>query len=665
MEDLNQRIAAAIAAELGQPVELVAGQLQPPSNPERGDLSLPCFQLAAKTGTPGKDGALALAQRLAGLEVADVSVDADGPFVNFRFDPAVVARGVLEAITRRTPYGGSDEGAGKTVVIDFSSPNIAKPFHLGHLRSTVIGWSLRQLYRALGYTVVGVNHLGDWGTQFGFMIAAWTRWKDEAEQRIKGGEQETRVFADLYARINSMAKEDPSLRDEAREWFRKLEAGDAEARDLWTFFVERSKAEFGRIYDLLGIVHESDAGEAFYEDKMPATVERLKASGLLKPGQTRKEQAEARYQGSVNRLEKTRKQIGEDEATLAKGELKEKAKKKLEKKLAKARETAAKLEADLPDLKAAIPAEDDGQRPMGVEVDGQGFVIVLKGDGGTNYTTRDITAARYRIETYDPAKILYVVGNEQRDHFEGWFKILRKLEPQWAGEIAHIGFGRYQGMSTRKGTAVFLDEVLERARAQAREAAQQATKKVELSDAERAHAARAIGTGATKFFDLRAERTKDIDLGLPGDDEGIDWDRLLDLKGDTGPYLQFAYARLAGILRRYEGEASLEQADPKLLGEPEAQALLKVLGDFPARVKKAAESYDPSLIAKTVIELAQKTHSFVHHHRVIDATPTEEQVAAGVTPETLRATRVLLVTCAKKVIAEGLDLLGIEALEQM
>ena len=669
MEPFATRIAQAIAAEVGRPVDEVRGLVQTSNNPERGELALACFALAAKLGRPGKEGALGLASDLARLELTDVTAEAAGPFVNFKIAPQALASAVLTAVWTDPNYGGSDEGAGATVVIDFSSPNIAKPFHLGHLRSTVIGWSLRQIFRALGYQVVGVNHLGDWGTQFGFMITAWERWEAEATQRLQAGERETEVFVDLYVRINALAKEDPRVRDEARGWFRKLEEGDPRARELWTFFVERSKREVERIYELLGIVHESDAGEAFYNDKMTATVERLRASGLLVEGKTRKEAAEEKAALAARRAKSTRAELASLEAKLAKlgdDAKTQKERKKLEKKRDKAHADLPDLEAEAAKAQKAVPAAEDGRRPLGVDLSAQGlgFVMLLKGDGGTTYTTRDLTAALYRIETYAPAKILYVVGNTQRDHFVPWFEVLGKLGLPWTGELVHVGFGNYLGMSTRGGTAVFLDEVLERAREQARDMAAQATKKVQLSPEETERVVQAIGTAAIKFFDLKAERTKDIDLSRPGGG-GIDWERLLDLRGDSGPYLQFAYARLAGILRRYEGQVDLALADFRLLGEPEAQALLRVLAEFPSTVRQAAERYEPSVISRYVVDLAQKTHAFVHHHRVIDAPPSDEQAALGATAEALRSTRVLLVTAAQKVIAKGFDLLGIEALEQM
>lgn len=665
MDAFVDQIATAIASQTGVAASEIAPLIQTSSNPERGDLALACFALAGKAGKPGKEGAMALAEELVGLSIDNVEVSAAGPFVNFKLAPAAVAKSVLEKVWGQTPYGSSDEGAGKTVVIDFSSPNIAKPFHLGHLRSTVIGWSLRQIYRALGYTVVGVNHLGDWGTQFGFMITAWKRWSEEAQPRIDAGERDVDVFVELYVKINELAKEDDSVREEARGWFAKLEQADPEALELWKFFVDRSMVEFQRIYAILGIEHESEAGEAFYNDKMPATVEKLKASGLLVDGMTQRETALQNLERAERRLEKARIEIGQAETKLGDESLKDKARKKLEKR-------RTKLQAELPTLiqvvdktRDRVPADEDGLRPQGVDLDeaGMGFAILLKVNGGTTYTTRDVTAAYYRAETYSPHKVLYVVGEDQRDHFLPWFKILEKMGEGWASGFSHIGFGKYKNMSTRKGTAVFLDEVLEKARLKAAEAAERATKKVELSDAEREQVAQAIGTGAIKFFDLKADRQKDIDIIIKeGEEERIDWDRLLNLKGDSGPYLQFAHARLAGILAKTpEGcEPSLEKVDFALLSEAEPQALIKAIGEFLPKMQLAAEKNEPSVISRYVLDLAAKTHQFLHHRRVLTPIPAE-----GVDTAAVSRARLFLVACSKKTLAEALDLLGIEALERM
>ncbi|MBI3724232.1 arginine--tRNA ligase, partial [bacterium] len=461
-------------------------------------------------------------------------------------------------------FGGSEEGRGKTIVIDYSSPNIAKPFHLGHLRSTVLGHAIRKLYESLGYKVIGVNHLGDWGTQFGFMLAAWQRWRQDAEARIARGEGEIDVFVSLYVRINQLAQEDPSVREEARSWFRRLEQGDREARSLWQYFVDRSKREFDRIYAILGIHHESDAGESFYEDKM-------------QPGDP-----------------------------------------------------------------------DKG---------GLGFPLILKSDGGTTYATRDLAAAFYRETTYHPERIVYVVGAPQTLHFKQLKKILELMGEPWHEKLVHVPFGQYIGMSTRQGNVVFLDEALTEGRRVATEAAESATKKQDLGPAEIAENARKIGAGAVKFFDLKNGRMKDIQLENNSAGK-IDLSLITATKGETGPYVQFAYARLSGVLRNYGKEPTAAGVVFSLLGEPEANKVLKAIGEHPAKVRQALADFEPSIVARHLLDVADAVHSFLHVHRIMDSA-TEK-----VDPK-VREARALLVGCARKVVGQCLDLLGIEPLEKM
>ncbi|MEZ6184968.1 MAG: arginine--tRNA ligase [Planctomycetota bacterium] len=677
MESFVNEVAEQVAAATGVPAAEVAPLIQTSKDPSRGDLALACFKLAATLGRKGKDAAPGLAEELAGKLSGGAikGAEAAGPYVNVRLEPEVVARQVLSAIHDAEAYGASSLGAGKTVLIDFSSPNIAKPFHLGHLRSTVIGWSLRQIHRLLGYEVVGINHLGDWGTQFGLQIAAWKRWEDEATQRIAGGEREIEVFVDLYQRINKLAEEDPAVKDEGREWFRKLEAGDAEAHQLWRYFVERSKLEFDRIYALLGITHESEAGEAFYNDKMQATIERLQASGILEPGLTRKETAEQKVQGLEARQAKAAQELADLEAKLAGAE----PSGKQQKKLAKLQKQVEALGPELEKARSLVPATEDGLRPQGVDLSSEnlGFCMLLKGDGGTTYTTRDVTAAFYRAHTYAPYKILYVVGETQRDHFVPWFKLIEKLGEPWAAGLVHVGFGNYLGMSTRKGTAVFLEEVLDHARECARKAAEATSKKIELTDEEKEEVARAIGISAVKFFDLRAERTKDIDLIVTDPDgaERVDLDRILSWREDpetgevgfgrdSGPYMQFAHARLAGILRKAEAEPSTD-VDFALLDDPQTQALLRLLAEFPRTVEVAAERYEPSVISRYVLDLSAATHSWLQDHNVLAPKVTPEQEQAGKTADKLSAARLLVVACVKRTLKQALFLLGIDAREKM
>jgi arginyl-tRNA synthetase len=636
VEPLKNEVAARVANALGLKPDEVASALEAPKDPKRGDLALPCFKLAKLLGREGKDAPLSIARDIVarakrGDLLSEISLA--GPFVNFRFAPGALAASVLKAIAAPGRYGGSDEGKGKRVVIDYSSPNIAKSFHLGHLRSTVIGHSIRRLYESLGYEVLGVNHLGDWGTQFGFMLAAWQRWQGEAEERIRKGEGEIDVFVSLYVRINQLAKQDPNVRDEARSWFRRLEEGDAEARRLWTYFVDRSKGEFNRIYAILGIKHESEAGEAFYNDKMTPVIEKVRAKGLLLRGKAQKkaEEDEDDLGGPVAADARpwvvelrTPEEIAEQEA--AEREADEWREKNPGKPLPK--DLAARL----------IPR-------------GLGVAMLLKSDGGTTYATRDLAAAFYRENTYKPEKIVYVVGAPQMLHFKQLKKILELMGETWQEKIVHVPFGQYLGMSTREGNVVFLDEVLERAKAVAIEAGEAATKKQDLTPDEVRENARKIGAGAVKFFDLKNGRMKDIELAkLP--DGKIDLDRILSSKGETGPYVQFSYARLSGVLRRL-GDDTLPTVNYSLLNEPETNALLKALGEHPQRVRQALAEFEPSVIARHVLDVAAAAHSFLHVHRVIDAEPD------------VRSARAILVSCAKKVIGQCLDLLGIEPLEKM
>jgi len=607
VEQLRSEIAKKVGSALGISPDVVLSALEAPKNPTHGDVALPCFKLAKPLGREGKDAPAKIAQELVSkVEKGELlaSVQAAGPFVNFKLAPGALAATVLKQIAAPGRFGGSTEGKGKKIVIDYSSPNIAKPFHLGHLRSTVLGHAIRKLHESLGYEVVGINHLGDWGTQFGFMLAAWKRWQKDAEARIQKGEGEIDVFVSLYVRISQLAKEDPSVRDEARSWFRRLEQGDQEARQLWRYFVDRSKKEFDRIYAILGIRHESDAGESFYEDKMQPVIERVRARGLLVCG-----------------------------------------------------ERAHNVDEDALDSPGVASA-----RPMGVQLGdpdrgGLGFPLLLKSDGGTTYATRDLAAAYYRETTYHPERIVYVVGAPQILHFRQLKKILELMGEPWHEKLVHVPFGQYVGMSTREGNVVFLDEVLLKARDKAIEAAESATKKQALTEAEIAENARKIGAGAVKFFDLKNGRMKDIQLEK--DEKGkIDLDRILATKGETGPYVQFAYARLSGVLRNFGKEPTTEGVDFSLLHEPEAMKVVKAIGEHPQKVRQALADFEPSIIARHLLDVADAVHSFLHVHRIMDS--EKEKVDPNV-----RAARALLVSCSRKVVGQCLDLLGIEPLEKM
>lgn len=603
MDIFKTEIAARVGKALGLAADEVAAMLEAPKDPKRGDVALPCFKLVKPLGREGKSAPVEIAKDIvARTEKGDLlsAIEAAGPFVNFKLAPGALQASVLKAIMKPGRYGGSDEGEGKKVVIDYSSPNIAKPFHLGHLRSTVIGHAIRRLYESLGYEVVGVNHLGDWGTQFGFMMAAWQRWKADAEERIRKGEGEIDVFVSLYVKINKLAKDDPKVRDEARSWFQRLEKGDAEARRLWQYFVGASKKEFDRIYKILGISHESDAGESFYEDKMKPVVELLRQKGLLARGQ--------------------RQERPEEDAL----------------------------------DEAAADARPEGVELGDPEEGGLGFAIVLKSDGGTTYVTRDLAAAFYRENTYHPEKIVYVVGSPQILHFRQLKKILELAGVAWQEKMIHVPFGQYKGMSTREGNVVFLDDVLARAKEMSVEASKSADKKQDLTEEEILAIAPKIGAGAVKFFDLKTNRVNDIELPK-NPDNSINLDRVLAKEGETGPYAMYAHARCAGILRKAGLEPTVEGVDFALLDEPETREVVKALGQHPAKVRQALAEHEPSVIARHLLDVAQALSTFYAkpNLKVVDAEPA------------VKKARVLLIAAAKKVIAQCLDLLGMDALEKM
>ncbi len=592
VSDIGKRVGDAA----GVPPSEVEAHVERPKDPKLGDFAFPCFQLAKRL----KKAPVAIAQEIAAkvregidrnvaealeakLEPLLQSVEAVGPYMNFRVAPAKFARDVLTAIEAEGDrYGGSGEGAGRAVVIDYSSPNIAKRFHIGHLRSTVFGGALCRIYAALGYKPVGVNHLGDWGTQFGHLMAAWKRSGDEtALSRDAIGH-----LTDLYVRQNKAAKEDAAVEGEGRAWFRRLEEGDPEARALWKRFREVSIQEFQRIYELLEVTFDSISGESFYEDKMPAAIRLSEEKGVAETSQ-----------GAL-----------------------------------------------------VVDLEKRGQK-------GLAPFMLRKSDGATTYATRDLAAALYRLETYDAARLLYVVGLPQRDHLRQLAAVLTLLGLP-GDRVMHVGFGHVLGMSTREGPALLLDEVLGRAIEMARTIVREKSRSrgdtplvppgPELSPAEIGEVARAVGMGAIIFNDLKNARVKDIEF---------DWERMLSFDGDTGPYLQYTHVRLCGIIRKHEAAggrlATGADVDHSLLGEPETVAVLKLLASYPERVALAARDNEPSAIARHLLELASALNTFYHEHRVV-----------GERPELERA-RLLLVDCVRRAIGNGLRLLGIKPLERM
>lgn len=556
----------AVHAALGEPAELTTA-LPPPE--VDADLAIPCFPLAAqrRKSPPEIAGELARSVRpgplLAGARAA-------GGYLNFTLARPAFAAGVMADLIRGGDrYGTNEVGAGRTVVIDYSAPNVARQMSVGHLRSTIIGAALVNLHRHTGYRPVGDNHLGDWGTQFGTLLYAYAHWLDrEAYERDPIAE-----LLRLYVMFDEEARKDPALRERAREWSLKLERGDPEARTLWQEFVRHSLVEFQKTYDLLEVRFDHTFGESFYEDKMGEVISQARQNGV---------------------------------------------------------------------------ATTDGGAVI-IRLDDAGIttpLILQRSDGATLYATRDLATAVYRIRTFRPAKILYVVGSDQRLHFRQLFEALKKLG-YGDVEYVHVDFGLVRlpegRMSTRRGRVVFLQEVLEEAIDRARALVDE--KNPELPEAERREVARIVGVGAIKYADLSQNRVKNI---------VFDWDRMLALDGDSAPYLQYTYVRARGIIRK-GGDVALDVPfDGRAAASAQEWALIKHLARFPGVVHEATHTYYPHLLANHLFQLAQLFHAFYHEIPVLQAED-----------DGLRWSRQQLVWGVATVMRTGLGLLGIRVPERM
>ena len=568
--DFKRKIADTIASALeivygdaALSTEDIMGMLEVPPEQAMGNFAFPCFRLSKvlRKAPPMISDALAVAIDEAYLE----RVESVKGYLNFYLDRSVFAREVLElAAAQGANYGGSDVGSGKTVCIDYSSINIAKRFHIGHLSSTMIGHALSQLYRFSGYNVVSINHLGDWGTQFGKMICAYKKWGDRKTVE-RGGVDE---MVKLYVRFDQESQNNEALADEGRAWFKKIESGDAEALEIFDWFKSVTLKDAERVYDLLGVQFDSYAGEAFYNDKMDVVVDELADKGLL--------------------------------------------------------------------------TDSDGAKIVDLEAYSMPPCLIVKKDGATLYATRDLAAAFYRKKTYDFSKCLYVVAYQQDLHFRQWFKVIKLMGYDWYKDLEHVSFGMvsYEGetLSTRKGHIVYLEDLLTEAIAKARAIVEEKSPNLDNKD----EVARQVGVGAVVFFDLYNNRIKDIDFW---------WDRALNFDGETAPYVQYTHARCASVLRKAEGEVA--PIDYTALSDPETQAVIRVIDQFPGTVAMAIERSEPSMITRYAVDLAQAYNKFYYEQRILDG----EQGA--------RAARLALTQIAKQTIQTALRLIGIESPERM
>ncbi len=547
---------AALAKEKYPAAELTAEEildmLEYPPDKAMGDLALPCFRLSKSLRRSPMEIAKTLAESLSLPEFS--SVEVQGGYLNFRVNGVAFAkRVVFEIAEKGEKYGSPMCGEGKTVVLDYSSPNVAKPFHIGHLGTTVIGHSLKLLHEFAGYTCVGINYLGDWGTQFGKLIVAYKKWGDKAAVEEKGVDE----LVALYVRINNeiKAEEDASLAadpsgvkssplaDAARAEFKKLEEGNEENIALWKWFVAVSLEEYEKTYRQLGITFDSYKGESFYTDKMPAQVQKLRDSGLLKI--------------------------------------------------------------------------DDGASIVDLEPYGMPPCLILKRDGSTLYPTRDIAAAVYRKEAYAFDKAIYVTSAAQSLHFAQWFKVVEMMGYDWHNELVHVPYGTVSingaKLATRTGNVILLKDLFAEAIARVYEI----TKEKHPDPAECAAIAEKVGVGAIVFYYLSNNRMRDINFMM---EDALSFD------GNTGPYVQYTYARTCSVLEKADCKAKMSDAP---LSERELE-LAKALSRFPERVEAALEEYEPSVVTRYILELCAAYNGFYHDCSILsceDAAVKESRVA--------------------------------------
>jgi len=544
--------------------EEIRGLLAVPPDPALGDYAFPCFRLAR----PLRSAPPKIAEALCAAWTAEdlASARPVNGYMNFFLNRENFAASLMAELSEKGDrFGASEEGKGKTICLDYSSINIAKRFHIGHLSTTMIGHSLKRIYDFLGYTTVGINHLGDWGTQFGKMICAYKLWGSREQVEREG----VAALEALYVRFHEEAEKDPALEDQGRAWFKKIEDGDPEALEIFAWFKDITLKDAARVYDLLGVSFDSYAGESFYIDKMEPVIQELRDKGLLT-------QSEGAW---------------------------------------------------------VVDLSEDNMPPC----------LIIKKDGATIYATRDITAAIYRQNTYHFDKCLYVVAYQQDLHFRQFFRVLEKMGYDWAKDCVHVSFGMvsFEGaaLSTRKGNTVHLEDLLNQSVQKALEIIRE--KSPNLEDKE--NVARQVGIGAVIYTDLSNNRIKDIDFR---------WDRALNFDGESGPYVQYTHARCCSVLRKAPSFAGVAP-DWSALTDDEAQALLRLISRFPDVIREAAEKYEPSMITRSVTDIAQAYNKYYYEHRILDGEPAQASA------------RVALTDAARRVIRTGLYLIGIESPERM
>lgn len=569
MIDFKENIAQKISEVTNIDKEELKTYIEIPPNSDLGDYAFPCFKLAKSLRKAPPVIASEIKETIKLDDGSIEKIEIVGGYLNIYINKASLAETVLKEVAQKQEkYGSSNIGMGKNVVIDYSAPNIAKPFHIGHLRSTVIGGALYKIYNFLGYNSVGINYLGDWGLQFGKVMAGYDMWKDEYDF----SQSEIQAILKIYVRFCQEEKEKPEFTELAREYFKRLEDGEEKEVETWKWIRRISLENYQKTYNLLNSKFDSYNGESYYNDKMDAVVDELREKGLLKESE------------------------GAQVVDLS--------------------------EYDMPPC------------------------IIITSAGTTIYATRDLTSLKDRINKYDFDKAIYVVGNEQRLHFEQVFKVLELMGyPEYARKCEHVPFGLVvdkdgEKIGSRKGNSVFLEDIL-------KEAIQKVEKIIDEKNPgleDKGEVARKVGVGAIIFNDLSNSRIKD---------EIFDWDMLLNFQGETGPYIQYIYVRTRSLLGKAGYVPDLENINFSKLQEKEAVETLKLLYRFNEFVTLAADKNEPSIISRYLIDVAQNFSTFYNEHKII----TEDK--------TVQDARLALTYAVGTVLKSGVTLLGMEMPNKM
>ncbi len=545
--------------------EEIAALIEIPPKPELGDFAFPCFRLAKTMHKAPQAIAAEIKDGIGRVDFLD-EIKCEGAYLNFFVNKEQFIASQVQSMLKDN-YGSSAEGEGKTICIDYSSPNVAKNFHVGHLRTTIIGNALYKIYSKLGYHVERINHIGDWGTQFGKLIVAYKAWGSEEAVKKDGVAELMR----LYVKFHEEAEKDENLINEGRAWFAKMEQGDPEALSIWQWFKDISLAEFMKTYKLLGIEFDHITGESFYRNMTDDVIARIEKAGLL--------------------------------------------------------------------------TESDGAKIVNLDEYDMAPCLIVKNDGSSIYATRDLAAVFYRKENYNFTKCLYVTGQEQKLHFAQVFKVVELLGNDWAKDgLVHIPYGLVslsgEKLSTRSGNIIYAEDILLEAISKIKEIIEE--KNPGLPDKD--EVARKVGVGAVLFNDLYNQRIKDV---------SFKWDKLLNFNGETGPYVQYTYARCASILRGLEGFTPSADIDYSVLTDDASVDLVKELSRFGKVVQDAAERYEPFMVARFAVAVAQVFNKFYDANRI------------NVEDEKVKTARATLVYIVKTVIKDAMSLLGIECPEQM